>query len=92
MDRRKCIKKMTTVVNLHTEPLLCMPFIEIAGNRRVLIERHLGVMEYDESMIRVKVKNGCVCISGRCLELTQMSRYTLVIYGEIHGLTIQTQG
>ena len=91
MDRRRCVKRMASAVNLHTEPLPCMPFIEIAGDRRVLIERHLGVLEYDKNKISVKVKTGHISIAGNNLELTQMSRYSLVIYGEIVSVSIHAE-
>ena len=82
---------MTTVTNLQTEPLPGLPLIEIAGDCRVLIERHMGVIGYDCDTIRVKVKYGQICVHGSNLELTQMSKFTLVIHGKIHSVSVVSE-
>lgn len=63
--------------------------VEIAGESRVLIENHSGVMGYSSERILVKVKYGCVCVCGCGLEMLRMSREQLVIRGKIHGVTLQ---
>ena len=64
------------------------PIIELAGNRRVLIENHLGVKEYGHEKIIVQVSFGGVCVTGCCLELVRMTKEQLVICGEIHGVQL----
>lgn len=65
-----------------------LPIIELAGDRRVLIENHFGVMGYSAERILVKVKYGCVCIGGCGLEILRMTREQLVIRGRIDGITL----
>ena len=50
------------------------PIVEIAGDRRVLIENHNGVIGYGRERIRVKVKFGSVCICGCDLEMLHMTK------------------
>ncbi len=69
--------------DLPDEPIPGRPLIEIMDNRRVLIENYIGVTEYGREMIQIKVKFGCVCVSGRNLELARMSKGQLVISGTI---------
>ena len=88
MDRRKYLRRLSAAVNLQTEPLPGLPLVEIAGDCRVLIERHMGVIGYDCERIFVKVKYGQICVQGSGLELKQMSKYTLVIYGKIHSVSV----
>ncbi len=64
------------------------PIIELAGNRRVLIENHCGVKEYGYEKIMVQVCFGCVCVTGCHLELVRMTKEQLVICGEIHGVQL----
>ncbi len=66
-----------------------LPLIEIAGENRVLIENHLGVKEYGQERIGVKVKFGMVLVIGRGLELCRMSKEQLVISGRIDAVTLQ---
>lgn len=68
--------------------------VEIAGEHRVLIENHLGVVTYGNERILIKVKYGFLCICGSCLEMVRMSRDQVVIIGDIHSVSLQrrTQG
>lgn len=65
-----------------------LPLVEIAGQNRVLIENHQGVLGYSQEEIRIKVCYGCVIISGTNLQLLQMSKAQLVICGRIDGLQL----
>ena len=66
-----------------------VPIVEICGKERVLIENHKGIIGYSCCEIRVKVQNGCVCVCGRHLKLSKMSKTRLVITGGICGVTLQ---
>lgn len=63
--------------------------VEVIGYRRVLIEHHGGVTQYGSCSISVKVRFGCIHITGRHLELTRMTRDQLIISGCIEGVRIE---
>lgn len=65
------------------------PIVELSGDRRVLIEHHLGVKEYGRSRITVKMNYGQVSIQGQDLEILRMTREQLVICGRIEGICLQ---
>jgi len=65
------------------------PIIEIAGDRRVLIENHQGVAAYGREKILVHVKFGSICICGCNLELMHMTKEQLVIHGRIDSVVLQ---
>lgn len=65
------------------------PIIEIAGDRRVLIENHQGVAAYGREKILVHVKYGSICICGCNLELMHMTKEQLVIHGRIDSVVLQ---
>lgn len=65
-----------------------MPLVEIAGEKRVLIENHRGVTEYDANRICVRVKFGQICVCGESLTLAQMTGASLVICGRIDSVTL----
>ena len=83
-SKRNFIDRIATAVDLQDEPIPGMPLVEIAGERRVLIENHRGVLEYGTERIRVKVKFGHVCVCGSGLELARMNRGQLVISGVVN--------
>lgn len=71
------------------ESLPYVPIVELAGDKRVLIERHNGVVEYDTERIKVLVKYGTVCVQGGGLQLKQMTKEQLVVTGRIDSVQIQ---
>ena len=77
------IRKLADEADLHGENLPGVPVVELAGNRRVLIEKHKGVSAYSREEISVRVSYGEVTVCGCGLELTLMTREQLVISGLI---------
>ena len=68
------------------EILSKVPIVELAGQNRLLIENHQGVLGYSLEEIRVRVSYGCVCITGSDLRLMQLSREQLVICGRVDAI------
>ena len=93
MERTKhWIQKIADGADLSAEPLPGVPVVELAGDRRVLIERHGGVTRYSREEICVKVSYGQVCVCGCGLELKHMTREQLVITGRIDGVKLLRRG
>lgn len=88
MHRRDLLLKLTEGAGLPMEPVAHLPVIEIAGDRRVLIEHHKGVSEYSMDHICVKVSFGQVCIWGNSLEVSCMTSIQLMIRGSIHRVEL----
>lgn len=86
---RGFIQRMVDEASLTAGALPGFPIVELAGDRRVLIENHFGVKEYGRSRITVKVSYGQVSITGEQLEILRMTREQLVICGRICGITLQ---
>lgn len=74
--------------DLPGETGLGQPLIEVAGDRRVLIEHHQGVNQYGAGCICVKVKYGIVSVEGCGLEIARMSREQLIIRGRIDRIAL----
>ena len=85
-DSGRLLTKLSRAADLEDEPIPGSPLVEILGHQRVLIEHHKGVNEYGDTLIRVKVKFGNVCINGTSLELTHMSQSRLIIRGNIESI------
>ena len=89
---RKSMEKLLLGADLPGEIVPGQPLLELAGNTRALIEGHSGVLEYGPERIRVRVKFGNLCISGRELELARMSGDQLVILGQIEAVVLEGGG
>jgi len=64
------------------------PIVEIAGQSRVLIENHQGVLAYSLKEIGIKVDYGKIMITGENLQLMQINCEQLVVKGHIDSLQL----
>ena len=63
-----------------------LPLVELLGNGRMLVENHRGLICYSTQEVRIKVKGGLLCVSGRGLSVCKMTDCALVIKGCISTL------
>jgi len=82
------IEILTDGMDLPGQPVPGQPLVELAGERRVLIENHRGVTHYSGDMICVKVRYGHVRVCGDGLSLSRMTNRQLVISGRIDSVTL----
>ena len=66
-----------------------VPLVEIANDRRILIENHQGVCSYTTERINVRVMFGQICIYGDRLHIVRMTREQLVICGAIQSVSLE---
>lgn len=86
------IERIANAADLSDEPIPGLPLVEIAGDRRVLIEHHCGVTQYGRCRISVRVKYGAVVVVGTQLELTRMTGQQLIITGRIECVQLERSG
>lgn len=79
-------------LDVGSQPMPGLPLVELAGDSRVLVENHRGVLEYSEERIGVRVGFGCILIQGEGLRLGKMTRQSLVIHGQIHSVSLERRG
>ena len=90
MRKQRCFWERITALPTHsTDSALYQTILEIAGDRRILIENHMGVITYGQEQIIVKVKYGSVSICGCSLEIAHMSKEQLVVLGNIQNILLQ---
>lgn len=90
--RKHILDRMAVAADLSSEPVPKLPLVEIAGERRVLIENHFGVTGYGSQEICVKVRFGHIIICGKGLELVRMTKEQLVVMGTIDGVQFRRGG
>ncbi len=88
-QKRNWAGRLADMADLGEECSSVLPLIEIAGNQRVLIEHHNGVVEYGREKIVVQVKKGSVAVLGDNLELSKMTNHQLIISGLIYGVELE---
>ncbi len=86
------MERLTDGMDLMGEPLPFQPLVELAGDRRVLIEHHGGVVQYSRERVCVRVRYGVVSICGCGLEISRMTGQQLVISGRIDEISVNRKG
>lgn len=61
-------------------------FIEITGNRYAIIEGAGSILEYDDSFIKIKVKNQVIEFWGQRLTIEFLSQDSMEIKGKIERI------
>ena len=87
-DGRHWLDRLAEDWDLPGENSPGQPVVELAGDRRILIEHHKGVIQYGTEQICVKVAYGTVKILGFGMELARMTKDQLVITGQIDSVTL----
>lgn len=65
---------------------------ELVGKQRMLVENHLGIIEYGETKIILRVDFGCLSIEGAMLQIVRMTDENLIITGQIDTLNLVEGG
>lgn len=86
------LQLLTEAADLPQEVLPDTPLVELTDERRVLVENHGGITEFEPELIRVRVRFGTLAVHGRCLCIAKMSAKQLVITGRIDGVTLERKG
>jgi len=87
MKQQHWMNRLTDRMDL-TGEVSTEPLVELSADKRVLIEHHRGIQQYQPDCICVKVKFGTVSICGCGMVISQMSREKLVISGRIDSVTL----
>ena len=71
---------------LAEDPNPNLPHVEVAGDRRVLVENHNGILEYSDTVMRIALGGMELCIAGENMDLCVLTLHELTIEGKIHTL------
>ena len=63
--------------------------IRIQGNKRVIIENHVGVLIYENDIIHIKSKIQNIVIKGDKLKIGEITDFYIIVNGEIKEIQIK---
>ena len=82
-NRRKMLERVSEIFELPGEVIADMPKFTVSGNRRMHIEGHKGILQYDRTLIAISAGSMILRVCGKTLEITSMSSEELLITGNI---------
>lgn len=63
--------------------------IRIQGNKRVIIENHVGVLIYENDIIHIKTKIQNIVLKGDKLKIGEITDFYIIVNGEIKEIQIK---
>ncbi len=76
-------------LSIPAETLGEVPLVLLRGKRRVSIENHRGVTQYEDTLVQVAVKRGSVRVVGYGLSIVSMSKNSVDICGTIRAIELE---
>lgn len=83
MRRRKKsnLQTLAGIFEIPQDIVLDLPRITMLGNKQMLIENHKGIIEYNETLVRVKLSQGELTVYGSELMLGNLQVEQILIEG-----------
>ena len=88
-SKKRILDRAVDLFDLPGEVLAGMPKLTVTGNRRLHIECHKGILEYDGSLITVNGGAVIVKIRGEGLDIISMSADEVLIRGVFTGVDFE---
>ena len=90
------MKKLRNMIadklSLPKDVILDLPRISVCGDREIYIENHKGIMEYNDSSIRIKTDKEVVHINGSELRIIVLKSDRMVINGVFESVNYEKIG
>lgn len=83
-------EKMVTSLELPKDLMLGAAILTITGRREALISNYKGILEYEDSFIRVQTKNCRILISGAHLAIDYYTNEEMKISGLIESVEYES--
>ena len=88
-NKKSIVDRAVDAFDLPGEVLAGMPKLTVTGNRRIHIECHKGILEYDSSLIAINGGTVVLKIRGQDLEIISMSADEILIKGFVVGIEFE---
>lgn len=87
MGKKVNIKaRFSESLELPKEAVLGVPTVKITGTNEIYIENHKGILEYGNEYLRINSSLGIIKITGRNLQIKEISQEEILINGIIISL------
>jgi sporulation protein YqfC len=77
------LQVLAGIFEIPQDIILDLPRITLLGNKQLLIENHKGIIEYDPSLVRIKMTQGELIIRGMNFTLGNLQVEQILIEGTI---------
>lgn len=89
---KKFTELLAESLGMPKDVMMDLPRVSICGDREIYIENHKGLLEYSDNMIRVKMNDGIIDISGTGLRIIIMEQDRMVVNGVLENINYEKIG
>ncbi|WHH59581.1 sporulation protein YqfC [Petroclostridium sp. X23] len=82
-EKKNIKEKVSDILELPQEIMMDIPKLVFIGNKTLTIENYKGIIEYSENMIRINTKAHMLKITGKSLEIKNITAEEVMITGDI---------
>lgn len=80
------LQKLAGLLEIPQDIVMDLPRITMLGNKQLLIENHKGIIEYTSSLIRIKLNQGELIVTGTDLTLGNLQVEQILVEGTVGEL------
>jgi sporulation protein YqfC len=84
--KRGRLQKLAGLLEIPQDIVMDLPRITMLGNKQLLIENHKGIIEYTSSLIRIKLNQGELIVTGTDLTLGNLQVEQILVEGTVGEL------
>ncbi|MEW5865435.1 MAG: sporulation protein YqfC [Bacillota bacterium] len=81
-------EKVVDLFEIPKHALLDIPRVVLVGNAELVLENHMGILEYREDRIRVATGRGEITVEGKGLSIARILKREIAIEGQIRRLDL----
>jgi len=76
-------QRLAGILEIPQDIVLDLPRITMLGNQQLLVENHKGIIEYTSSLVRIKLNQGELLITGKNLILGNFQIEHILVEGTV---------
>ena len=82
-------EKATQALALPREIVLDLPVVTVTGRGEVYIENYKNLIEFNDTKIHIRTKDGTIAVTGADLTLNQITTENLRVVGQIGTVVLE---
>lgn len=87
---KKTRNKLERLLEIPVEVTTNIPKITLIGFEQLMIENYMGVIEYEEYLVKINTSIGIIIIEGNKMNLNQINENNVLISGEISKIYLES--
>ncbi|QDR80938.1 sporulation protein YqfC [Sporomusa termitida] len=83
LRRKGNLQSLAGFLEIPQDIVLDLPRITMLGNKQLLVENHKGIIEYTPSLVRIKLNQGELFVTGEGLILGNLQAEQILVEGMV---------